>query len=170
MDERATAAEEISEAFDQTLGNQVAVHAKIGGKEVDASRRVKAVSLRLAGLTYAQIGEQIGLSEASTMLTVQRALANAESKNVDILRDVENARLDRAQSAIWSKVLRGEEKAITVFLKISDQRVKLNGLAAPSRVEVNVGIRHEMEQALQELESMVLQVENIEDAEVVEDE
>jgi|SRR5690625_3048366 len=141
--------------------------------EVTKARRVKAISLALAGLSYAQIGEQLEISETGARNLVMRTLTQAENQAVDERRAVENTRLDRAQAAIWSQVLEGDHKAISSFLRISDQRAKINGLYAPTNVNLNVSVKNEMETALEELEALVLdnfpEIEGTEDAEIVRD-
>jgi hypothetical protein len=87
---------------------------------------------------------------------VHRSLDVAESRAVDEMRELENARLDRAQTAIWTKVLNGDLKALDAFLKISQRRARLNGLDAPTKIDLKIGIRAEMEAALSELENVVL--------------
>jgi hypothetical protein len=72
------------------------------------------------------------------------------------MRAVENARLDRAQAAIWAKVLAGDINAGRLFLAISARRSAMNGLDAPKRFELSANVRVEMEQALADLHQVVL--------------
>lgn len=125
-------------------------------KELHQARRAEALTLLLAGLSYEQIGERLGISKSGAIDMIGRSLDTAESRAVDEMRALENARLDRAQAAIWSKVLNGDEKAIATFLQISKRRSALNGLDAPTKIQLKVSVRHEMEQALNELEQVVL--------------
>ena len=87
---------------------------------------------------------------------VTRTLERAENLAAREMRELEGARLDRAQAAIWTQVLEGDVKAVESFLRISQRRAKLFGLDAPTAVNVNVGIRMEMEQALDQLQKVVL--------------
>ena len=87
---------------------------------------------------------------------MSRALQRAERGPVEEMRELENQRLDRAQAAIWPRVLRGEDKAVSLYLQISDRRAKLNGLNEPTRIDLSMSVKHEMVQALEELETMVL--------------
>lgn len=125
-------------------------------REQQRARRAQAVSLRLAGMTYAQIGERLQVTERTARSIVNRSLDRTEQSNADRMREVENQRLDRAQAAIWPRVLRGEDKAVSLFLQISDRRARINGLNAPTKIDLSMSVRHEMEQALDELETMVL--------------
>lgn len=121
------------------------------------ARRTEAVSMALAGFTYEQIGDRLNLSPRGAHQLVTRTLEESRNYAVDDLRRVENARLDRAQAAIWTEVIGGDLKAISTFLRISERRAKLNGLDAPSKIAMAVEIKQEMEQQLQVLEAVVLE-------------
>ena len=54
---------------------------------------------------------------------------NAETTSTQIQRIRESQYFDTAQQAIWEAVQSGNLEAINIFLKISDRRVKLWGLA-----------------------------------------
>lgn len=127
------------------------------------ARRVEAMSLMIAGLTPEQIGERMGISASGVKSLVNRTLERATNRNVDALREIENQRLDRAQAAIWTKVLNGDLKAIDTFLRISARRARINGIDAPTNINLNIGIKQEMEQALAELEAVVIDGEVISD-------
>lgn len=138
-------------------------------KEYHAQRRVEAMSLRMAGLTYQQIGDRLGITLEGAYKMVKRSFNTVESDTVEEMRELENDRLDRAQAAIWPKVLKGDEKAIGTFLRISSQRSRINGLDSPTKIDISVGVRNEMETALNQLEELVMEAEVVEDAEVVND-
>lgn len=131
--------------------------------EYHAARRVQALSFRLAGLTYAQIGERLGIDESSVRRMIQRSMDRSESNQVDEMRGLENERFDKVQSAIWADVLRGDLKAIDTFLKISKARREMNGMNAPQKVDISMSVRQEMEQAFTELENLVLEGELVQD-------
>lgn len=120
------------------------------------ARRVEAMSLMIAGLTPEQIGQRMGISASGVKALVSRTLERATNRNVDALREIENQRLDRAQAAIWTKVLEGDLKAIDTFLRISTRRAKINGIDAPTNINLNIGIKQEMEAALDELHQVVM--------------
>ena len=125
-------------------------------KSVERSRRVEALSLRIAGLTYEQIADRLNISKDGARDLINRTLDRAENQVVQEMRDLEGARLDRSQAAIWSKVLEGDVKAVDSFLRISQRRARLFGLDAPTAINLNVGVRAEMEQALDNLQQVVL--------------
>ncbi|QGZ16652.1 DNA binding protein [Microbacterium phage Dewdrop] len=128
----------------------------LSGAQKEATRRTEALQLRMAGLSYEAIGERLGISRQAASQMIQRALDHAELQGVHQLRAEENARLDRAQMAIWGDVLKGDLKAISAFLSISNARAKLNGLYAPTQVQMSMTIRQEMEDALSNLETLIL--------------
>jgi transposase len=71
------------------------------------ARRVEALSLKLAGVSTAQIAERMGIQLDSVCKLINRTLATAENRAAEEMRALENARLDRAQAAIWPQVLPG---------------------------------------------------------------
>lgn len=119
---------------------------------------VQATMLRLAGLTFADIGERLGVSDDTARLAVKRHLDRAEVWSAAELRRVENARLDRVQAAIWTKVLKGDLAAVGAFLRLSERRARLNGLDAPTAIAIGHDVRVEMERALTELEVVLGEV------------
>lgn len=122
----------------------------------DTRQRAEVLSLLLAGLTYDQIAERQGVSRTAVAVMIGRALEAQEATGIETLRAIENARLDRAQAAIWTRVLDGDNKAIDTFLRISGRRARLNGMDAPFQIELSAHVRVEMEQALSELQDIVL--------------
>jgi hypothetical protein len=116
-------------------------------------KQVQALRLRLAGVSYADIAQQCGYKGASGALqAVKSALKKTLREPANELRTVELARLDEAQSAIWAKVLAGNEKAIDTFLRISRRRSELLGLNVES-LDVNVSgtIEHNVSVDIEEV-------------------
>jgi hypothetical protein len=106
-------------------------------------KQAQALRLRLAGISYADIAQQVGYKSASGALqAVKSALKKTLREPANELRTVELARLDEAQSAIWAKVLNGNERAIETFLRISRRRSELLGLNAPVDLKVSGSIEH----------------------------
>jgi len=120
------------------------------------NRREQAFSLFLAGLSLSQIAPRLGITVRGVEELLSRSLTSRTSRSAEKYRVLENARLDRAQAAIWPKVLEGDTKAVDTFLRISQRRARLNGLDAPLDISVSVNVRHEMQAALAELERVVL--------------
>jgi lambda repressor-like predicted transcriptional regulator len=112
-------------------------------------------SLKLAGVSTAQIAERMGIAPDSVRKLIDRTLRTAENLAAEEMRELENARLDRAQAAIWSQVLAGDYRAVITFLQISQRRAKLNGLDSPASVAISPNVRGEMERALFELQRVL---------------
>jgi DNA-binding transcriptional MerR regulator len=127
-------------------------------------RRQQALSLLMAGFSFEQIGARMDMSESTAKTLIGRLLSRVVNEAAEEMRALENARLDRAQTAIWSKVIAGDLASIDVFLRISQRRAKMNGLDEPTRVNLSINVRQEMEQALNQLESVVLGEATVVDA------
>jgi hypothetical protein len=65
-------------------------------------------------------------------------LTRVIAEDVAEIRTLETERLDIAQSAIWGKVLQGDNASITNLLRIMERRAKLLGLDVPVRQQVEV--------------------------------
>lgn len=75
-----------------------------GQSEQAAERRVKAIELRKAGLSYRQIGEQLEVSEQQAWRDVKKALAGLAEMEQDHAREyrqLELERLDALLSPLW---------------------------------------------------------------------
>jgi hypothetical protein len=103
-----------------------------------AARITQAVSLRLAGMTYAQIAEATGYSSpAACQQAIYRASERMLREAIDEFRELENSRLDRLQAAVWQSAMQGNAQAVTSVVKVMERRAKLNGLDAPQQVVIN---------------------------------
>jgi len=87
------------------------------------------VELKTAGLTYAQVANELGYTSRGTAYNViARALRDQTAVAVTGLRDLENARLDALQLALWDAAITGNVKAVNSIVQIVPARVRLNGL------------------------------------------
>jgi hypothetical protein len=77
----------------------------------------------------------MGIRPDTVRHLVNRTLRTAENRAVEGMRELENARLDRARAAIWSGVLAGDYRAVMVFLQISARRARLNSLDSPAALD-----------------------------------
>jgi len=94
-----------------------------------AARRVKAVELKAAGYTYAQVANELGYTSRGTAYNVvAKALKEQTAEAVADLRQLENSRLDAMQLALWDAAMAGDIKAVVAIVKIVKARVHLNGL------------------------------------------
>lgn len=105
-----------------------------------AERRGKAIRLKIEGHTYTEIAQLLGYSNrASACSDIRRALEKhviEEGLAVEAWRELELARLDILQKAIWPEAMEGSPRAIETALKILDRRAKLLGLDSAIKLEV----------------------------------
>ncbi len=120
------------------------------------AREAQLVTMKLSGMTYEQIAERTGYSTgAAARRVVVKALSTVRDQAVADLRMVENARLERANVALWPKVIQGDVDAVHAWVKVSQARRQLNGLDAPQQVHISTGATSELEDALAELRLLV---------------
>ena len=101
-----------------------------------AQKRNQAMSLRLKGLTFREIGEQMGISKQHANEYVQQALAETLKERqelADEVRQLTKERLDALLSAHWEKALAGSKESSELALKLIDRQAKLFGLDAPTK-------------------------------------
>jgi len=107
------------------------VHGRHRNKALAAARRVRAVELKAAGYTYLQVANELGYTSRGTAYNiVTKALREQTAEAVADLRDLENARLDALQLAMWDAAVTGDVNAVAAVVKIVKARVHLNGLEA----------------------------------------
>lgn len=108
-----------------------------------AERARQAVALRLAGATFAQIAERLGVTAPAAYKMVAKhlaALAKETAENAEQLRGMEIQRLDALQAALWTDAMRGDEQKVDRVLKIMARRAALLGLDAPAKQEIAAAI------------------------------
>jgi hypothetical protein len=107
-----------------------------GGEFRAAERRLKSVELRSAGLSYRQIGRQLGVSHTLARRDVLAGLKAAQKElGQRSLRlfALEYMRLELPVSQLAVKIMQGDLDAVDVWIKLSESRRELLGLDAPKR-------------------------------------
>lgn len=100
-------------------------------------RQKQALALRLAGVPYDQIAEQLGYAGANgAWKAVNSALKRTIQEPADAVREVEIKRLDAALMAVWSQVKQGNLPAVDRFVKLAQRRADLLGLDAPKKTDI----------------------------------
>lgn len=103
-----------------------------------AERRKKAIALKLAGLDYQAIADQLGYSDrAAAYVDIDRALKKnlaEEAEQVELLRHIAVQQLNRLQAAVWTKAVKGDTRAAETALRVITQRCKLQGVEAPTQI------------------------------------
>jgi len=102
-------------------------------------REAKVLELRRGGITFDTIAKRLGFAHASgAHQAYENACKRIVYAEVEETRKVEMDRLDIAQSAIWTNVLRGDVPSVTALMRIMDRRAKLLGLDQPMKAQVEV--------------------------------
>lgn len=110
-------------------------------KQAEVSeRRANAIKMRIAGIDYQTIADQLGYkSRGAACQDVSRAFDRnraEEGRDIERLRELELARYERAQAALWPKVLKGELAAIDTFIRLSARRARVLGLDVVQEIKV----------------------------------
>jgi hypothetical protein len=105
-------------------------------------RERQAIEMRLAGATYAFIGETLGITTSGAFRAVMRGLASIRGKTAEDaakLREIEDERLSRMLRAIDPQVRQGHLGAVDRALRISQQRSRMWGLDEPVKTDITSG-------------------------------
>jgi hypothetical protein len=118
---------------------------------------IRILTLRAQRLTYAQIADEMGYSDAgSARHALMRALDRHEAENVTQLRTLENLGLDaderRLAAIAGDSAVKPRDRisAVDAKTRLRARRARLNGLDAPVKVEVSASIQQELQAALEE--------------------
>jgi len=107
-----------------------------------AERAKQAFAMRIAGATYAQIGERLQVTTGAAHKMVRRVLDQTRQETAeaaDELRRLEVERLDALTLLLWKQATGSKEPnhgAIDRLLRIMERRARLLGLDAPTRQEL----------------------------------
>lgn len=102
-------------------------------------RRKKAVELRRAGLTYAKIGEQLGITRQSSFAHVRAVLTELRCETAEdgaMVKQLELERLDHATALAMSAIAEGNLAGIDRLIKTMERRARLLGLDAPEQIDI----------------------------------
>jgi hypothetical protein len=143
---------------------------KVMDAELTISERDnRAAGMKLSGLTYEQIADDLGISRTTAFEAVERAMKAVPFEEADTLRKIELAHLDKAQSkaleilekqhvaisasgkVVYTQAKDGKPgepvlddsvalKAVDSLVKVQGRRAKLLGLDAPTRVQAMIAI------------------------------
>lgn len=91
-------------------------------------RSEKVWAMRLAGLTYRQIGTKLNISEDTVKRDIDRIKIDYPTQNVRELIAEQNAKLVEMMKPQFFKAINGDRRAVEVMLKMMDQQAKLFGL------------------------------------------
>lgn len=98
-------------------------------KALARARKIRAVELRMQGLTYQQIADEMGYANAGSVYTIIKGAQEQQlGAAVEDYRHTELARLDALQEALWPAAMAGDVSAVAATLKVIESRCRLLGL------------------------------------------
>lgn len=100
-------------------------------KEQHQDKINRAYELRLRGMTYRQIGSEMGVSYVTAHRWVTEHLANTTLPLVDEVRKTEVDRMLRYLRVLDDRVEEGDDKAVGLALRVSERLSKLLGADVP---------------------------------------
>ncbi len=117
-------------------------------------RRRKVVQLRLAGVSFSEIGRRMaaefgaGATDPAALARVDWQRAREKSRrltedSVEELRAVQVDRLEMLLSGVWKGALSGDTKAVDTAGRLITQLCKLKGLEPPTQLQLNTRIEME---------------------------
>lgn len=99
-------------------------------KALARARKTRAVELRMKGLTYQQIADEMGYKNAGSVYAIIKAAQEQHlGTAVEEYRQTELARLDTLQEALWPAALNGDVTAVEGARRIIESRCRLLGLS-----------------------------------------
>ncbi len=117
------------------------------GSEVEAAeRRIQSVQLRAAGLSYRQIGAQLGVSHEQARQDVLAGLKAAHQELAEHAEELIALQWERLESTVAGLVAMLKDKglkpaerqgAIDTLRKVSESQRKLRGLDQPEKRELS---------------------------------
>lgn len=99
-------------------------------KALARARKTRAIELRMRGLTYQQIADEMGYANAGSVYSIiQKAQAAELGERAAERRELEASRLDALQLALWPSAMAGDVEAVRQCTAIILARIRLLGLA-----------------------------------------
>lgn len=146
-------------AHTRSHGRSAPVPASKKQQLATAKRRAQAVELRLAGLTFQQIADQLGYSgRDSARIDIDRAyeaMVIERNHNLDVLKEEQLAILARMRRAVWPAAIQGDTKAVDIVLKIVDRTSKLLGLDPSLHVSLEMHTVDALDRQIRELTEQI---------------
>jgi hypothetical protein len=104
------------------------------------AKRVEALQLRAAGLTYQQIANAIGVGLSTTYNYVITEVQTAARDDAKKLLHLDLVRLDALQRAEWPAAIQGDHQAVNTVIRIIELRQRLVGNMQPASLTVNQNV------------------------------
>ena len=111
-------------------------------KTTAAERKRQALDFRMAGMTFQQIGDKLGITKQAAHTLVVAAMDETREKIAESAHQViamELERLDSLWRTVYPQAKQGNLGAIDRSLRIMERRARLLGLDAPAKADVTSG-------------------------------
>jgi len=164
-----------SDGKEIVIENPVPLTVRMSSKE----KQKRAMALKLAGASYAQIADNLGYADSSgAYKAVSRGMKNALQESAGDLRKIHYGRLEHMLMLVWPAVNQGDSRAVNSALQVMDRMERLYGLNEAQKVDITAGARETIIVADGEKEAYIKALKEaieedgheIVDAEIVEDE
>lgn len=118
------------------INNPVALSHSMSGAE----KTRRAMALKLAGASYAQIAQQLGYHDASgARKAVQRGMKSAMHETASELKKIHYGRLEHMLMLLWPEVNQRDLPAMSAALAVMDRMEKLYALNEAQKLDIGVG-------------------------------
>lgn len=101
-------------------------------READQDKKNRAYELRLTGMTYRAIGRELGIGHGTAERWCKEYMESVTLPLVDEIRKQEVDRLMRYLNRLDERVEDGDDKAISLAIKISERLCKMLGADMPT--------------------------------------
>ena len=164
-----------SDGKEIVIENPVPLTVRMSSKE----KQKRAMALKLAGASYAQIADNLGYADSSgAYKAVSRGMKNSLQESAGDLRKIHYGRLEHMLMRVWPAVNQGDSRAVNSALQVMDRMERLYGLNEAQKVDITAGARETIIVADGEKEAYIKALKEaieedgheIVDAEIVEDE
>lgn len=116
-----------------------------------ALRRTKALELRVSGMDPVEIARELKVAPATAHAYITEALAMLPPPDIEEARRLELARLDMMQLALSPQIKHGNPDAIRAAIPLTQERMKIVGGYAASKVDATVTTQTEADRALADM-------------------
>ena len=98
-----------------------------------AALTARALELRADGLSYAKIGEALGISEATAWRWIMGTMMSQVANSADKVRARQAELIIAAINALWPMILNGDSESIRTMNQLLGHEAKLFGSFAPDQ-------------------------------------
>ena len=127
-----------SDGGEIVIENPVPLTVRMSSKE----KQKRAMALKLAGASYAQIADNLGYADSSgAYKAVSRGMKNSLQESAGDLRKIHYGRLEHMLMLVWPAVNQGDSRAVNSALQVMDRMERLYGLNEAQKVDITAGAR-----------------------------